>query len=160
MQWQSMYPKQRLNCNKWQHLKAKHYMVTVRHPIYCNSREEKCSTWPEKDINIARHCVDGYCISAATAKSVTHMSFRWYVYVSTFRVQSTGGKYATWPATWATGSLKFSPRGCKVLSEPSEPSATHRCFWRILGLLLMRAAGFIIYRMCALAVTHSILTCS
>jgi len=34
-----------------------------------------CGYWPKKGINIARHCVNGYSITPAPAKSVTHVSF-------------------------------------------------------------------------------------
>jgi len=52
------------------------YMGRVRHPIYySNSGEVKCSYRPKKGINIARRCVNGYSITGALAKSVTHVAF-------------------------------------------------------------------------------------
>jgi len=51
------------------------YMGRVRHPIYSNSGEVKCGYRQKKDINIARRCVNGYRITVAPAKSVTHVSF-------------------------------------------------------------------------------------
>jgi len=50
-----------------------------------------CGYWVRKGINIARRCVNGKSITAAPAKSVTHMSFCWCVY----QAHSNGGKYAT-----------------------------------------------------------------
>jgi len=50
-----------------------------------------CGYRPEKGINIARHCVNSYRITAAPANSVTHVSFWWCVY----RAHSNVGKYAT-----------------------------------------------------------------
>jgi len=49
-----------------------------------------CGYRPKKHINIARRCVNGYCITATPAKSVIYGSFRWCVYVTTFRTQSKG----------------------------------------------------------------------
>jgi len=34
-----------------------------------------CGYRQKKGINIARHCVDGYCMTAAPAKRGTHVSF-------------------------------------------------------------------------------------
>jgi len=99
-----------------------------RHPIYSNSGDAKCGTQPENGINIARHCVHGYSITAAPANSVTHVSFRWCVYVTTFRAQSTGDKYAMWPVAWGMESTEFSRIPYEVPSELSEPSGTHSCF--------------------------------
>jgi len=45
---------------------------------------------------------------------------------------------ATRPVAFATGSVYFSVGGYDVPSELSEPSGTPRCFWRILGSLLMQ----------------------
>jgi len=109
----------------------------VRHPIYSNSGEVKCGYRLKKGINIARCCVNGYSITVAAAKCVTHVSFCGSVYVTTFQAQSDGGIYATRPVTWATGSVYFSVRGNEVQSEPSEPSGTCGYFRRKLGLLLM-----------------------
>ena len=39
-----------------------------------------CGYWQKKGKNIARCCVNGYSITAAPAKNVTHMLFRWCVY--------------------------------------------------------------------------------
>jgi len=117
-------------------------MRRVRHPIYSNSGEVKCSNRPKKGINIARHCVNGYSITAAPVKSVIHVSFWWCVY----QAYSNGGEYATRPVSWATGSGYFSIRGYEVPSEPSEPSGTPGCVRRKLGLLLM----------CCLDLIHSI----
>ena len=39
-----------------------------------------CVYRPKKGINIARHCVNGYSITAAPVTSVTHLSFWWCVY--------------------------------------------------------------------------------
>ena len=51
------------------------YMGRVRHSIYYrNSGEVKCGYRVKKGINIARRCVNGYSITAAPAKSVTHLS--------------------------------------------------------------------------------------
>jgi len=67
-------------------------MGRVRHPIYYSNRGEvKCGYRPKKGINIARRCVNGYSITSAPAKSVTHVSFWWCVY----RAHSNGGEYAT-----------------------------------------------------------------
>jgi len=60
-----------------------------------------CGYRPNKGINIARRCVNGYSITAAPAKSVTHVSFCWSVY----KANSIRGKYATWPVAWATGGV-------------------------------------------------------
>ena len=110
-------------------------MGRVRHPIYySNSGEVRCGYRPKKGINIARHCVNGYSITADPAKSVTHLSFRWCVY----RAHCNGGEYATRPVAWATGSVEISVRGYEVQSEPSAPSGTPRCFKRKLGLLLTK----------------------
>jgi len=49
-----------------------------------------CGYRPKKGINIARRCVNGYYITATLAESVTYVSFRWCVYVTTFRMQSEG----------------------------------------------------------------------
>jgi hypothetical protein len=54
-------------------------MGRVRHQIYSNSREAKCGTWPEKGLNITRHCVNGYSKTATPGKSVTHVSFGWCI---------------------------------------------------------------------------------
>jgi hypothetical protein len=56
-----------------QNLKAKTLMGPVWNPIYSNGREVKCGYRPKNDIIIARRCVNGYSITAATAKSVTDM---------------------------------------------------------------------------------------
>jgi hypothetical protein len=106
----------------------------MQHPIYSNSGEVTCGYRPKKGINIARCCVTSYSITAATAKSVTHMSFGWCVY----QAQSNGGKYSTRPVAWGTGSVRFSVRGDEVLSEPLEPFGTPGCIRRKLGLSLMR----------------------
>jgi len=74
---------------------SKTYTGRVRRPIYSNSGEQKCGTRPEKGINIARHYVISYSITAAPAKSVTHLPFSCCVYTTTFQVQSKGGRYAT-----------------------------------------------------------------
>jgi len=108
-------------------------MGRVRHPIYSNSTEVKCGYRPKKGINIARRCVNGYSITAAPARSVTHVVFWWRVY----QAQSNRSKYAMWPVTWATGSVYFSIRGYEVPSEPSELSGTPGCVRWKLGLLLM-----------------------
>jgi hypothetical protein len=47
----------------------------VWHPINSNSGEVKSGTWPVKGINNAKHWVNGYNVSGAPAKSVTHVSF-------------------------------------------------------------------------------------
>jgi len=109
-------------------------MGRVRHPIYGNSGEVKCGYQPKKGINIARRCVNGYSITAAPAKSVTHVLFWWCVNWA----HSDGGEYATRPVAWATGRVRFSVKGYEVPSEPSEPSGTAGCFRRNLGLLLMQ----------------------
>jgi len=109
----------------------------VRHPIYSNSREVKCCTQPEQGINIARQYVTGCSITAAPAKSVTHMLFWWCIYVTTSRGQSTGGKYSTRPVSWAPRIVIFSVTVMEVRSEPSEPSGTLECFRWKLELLLM-----------------------
>jgi len=106
-------------------------MGKVRHPIYSNSREAECGTWPEKGVNIGRHCVDSYSITAAPARSITHMSFWSCIYVTSFWAQSKGDMHAT-------GSMCFSVRGQEVLSEVSEPTRTPRCLSRKVGLLLMK----------------------
>jgi hypothetical protein len=92
-----------------------------------------CGYRPKKGINITRLRVNGYSMSAAPAKNITHVSFRWCVH----QVHSNGGKYATRPIAWATEGIKFSVRGYEVLSEPSEPSGTPGCFRRKPTLLLM-----------------------
>jgi hypothetical protein len=51
------------------------YKGRVQHSIYSNSGKVKCGYLPKKGINIARSCVNGYRITAAPAKSVTHVSF-------------------------------------------------------------------------------------
>lgn len=61
---------------------------------------------------------------------VTHVVLRWWVYITSFRAQSNGGVYAT-------RSLWLSIRCDEVLSEPSDPAGTPKCFWRKVGLLLM-----------------------
>jgi hypothetical protein len=108
-------------------------MERVRHPIYSNSGEIKSDYRPKKGINIGRHCVNGYSITAAPTKSVTHVSFWWCAY----RAQSNVGKLAPWPVAWVIGCVKFCVRGYEVPSEPSELSRTPRCFRRKQGLLLM-----------------------
>jgi len=105
----------------------------VCHPIYIYSEEVKCCYWPKKGINIARRCVNGYSITAAPAKSVTHVMLWWCGY----QLQSNGGKYATWPVAWVTGSMTLSVRGYELRPEQSDPSGTPGCFRRKLGLLLM-----------------------
>jgi len=80
-------------------------MGRVQHPIYSNSGEVKCGYRPKNSIKIARRCVNGYSITAAPAKGVAHVSFQWCVYVTTFQAESNGGKYATQPVAWATGSV-------------------------------------------------------
>jgi len=60
-----------------------------------------CGYRPKKGINITRRCVNGYSITAAPAKSVTHLSFWWCVY----QAHSNGGKYATRPVAWAMGGV-------------------------------------------------------
>jgi len=54
------------------------------------NKSAACGYRPKKGIHIARQCVNGYCITATTAKSVTYMSFRGCVYVTTFQTQSKG----------------------------------------------------------------------
>jgi len=108
-------------------------MGRVRHPIFSNGGEVKCGYWPKTGINITRRCVNSYSVTAAPAKSVTHVLFWWCVY----QAQSHGGDDVTRPVAWPTGNVKFSVRGYKVPSEPSEPSGTPGCFRRKLGLLLM-----------------------
>jgi hypothetical protein len=51
------------------------YTVRVWHPIHSKTGEVGCSTPLEKGINIVTPCVDGYSISAAPAKGITHVSF-------------------------------------------------------------------------------------
>jgi hypothetical protein len=51
------------------------YMGRVWHPICSNSGEVKCGTQSEKVINITRHSLNGYSITAAPVKSVTQVSF-------------------------------------------------------------------------------------
>jgi hypothetical protein len=63
MQRQAMYPKRRLYCNKRRISK-----LNINESAACGFR-------PKKGINIARHCVNGYCITATPAKSVTYVSF-------------------------------------------------------------------------------------
>jgi len=70
------------------------YMGKVWHPIYSNSTEVKCRTWLEKGRDIARHCVNCSSITAAHAKSVTHVMFCRCVSVTTFSEQSKRGTYA------------------------------------------------------------------
>jgi len=112
-------------------------MWIVRHRIYRNSGEGKCGTRLEKVINIARHCLNSYSITAATAKSVSHLSFWWLVYVTTFHVQSERCKYAMRPVAWSAEAMQFSVRGYEVHSEPSELSGTPGCCQLKLGWLLM-----------------------
>ena len=50
-------------------------MGKVRHPIYSNSGDVNSGTRPEKGINIARRCINGYSITAAPANSVPHVVF-------------------------------------------------------------------------------------
>ena len=49
-----------------------------------------CGYRLKKGIDITRRCVNGHCITATRAKSVTYVSFRWCVYVAKFRTQSKG----------------------------------------------------------------------
>jgi len=109
----------------------------VRHATYSNSGEVQCGTRPEQCINISRHCVNGYSITTALAKSVTQVLLWWCVYVTQFWAQSTGAKNATRQVGWGTESVSFSVSRYEVLSEPLKPSGTPRCFWRKLWLLLM-----------------------
>jgi hypothetical protein len=60
-----------------------------------------CGYRPKKGINIARHCVNGYSITAAPAKSVTHVSFWWCV----CQRHSNGVKYVTRPITLDMGGM-------------------------------------------------------
>jgi len=87
-----------------------------------------CGYRLEKSINFPRGCVNGYIITAAPAKIVTHISFSWCVYVTAFQAQSNGSKYATRHIAWAKGSVQISIRGYEVPSEPSEQSGTPGCF--------------------------------
>jgi len=75
MQRQAMYLKRRLYCNKSQHLKTKHIWGECGIRYIAISGEVQCGTRPEKGINIARHCVKFFSITAAPAKSVTQVSF-------------------------------------------------------------------------------------
>jgi len=45
-------------------------MGRVRYPIYTNSREEKCSTWPEQCLKITTRCVNSFSMTAAPVKCV------------------------------------------------------------------------------------------
>ena len=47
----------------------------VWHPINSNSGEGRCYTRLVKDIHSATRCVNGYNVSGAGTKSVTHVSF-------------------------------------------------------------------------------------
>jgi hypothetical protein len=113
MQQQAMYPNQRQYCNKWHHLKGKHIWGRLRHPIQSNSGEVKCGTWREQRIHIARCCFNRCSISAATAKSVTHVSFWWCGYVTTSHAQSKGGM-------WVMGH-----DACNSLSEGTRFHQSH-----------------------------------
>ena len=102
-----------------------------------NTRKIRCSSQLENGINIARHPVSGHSVMGAAARSVIYLSFCWFIYITTFLTQSAGGKYATHHIGFASASVYFSLRGCKVLWELSEASGTPRCCWWTLGLLLI-----------------------
>jgi len=68
------------------------YIGRVHHPIYSGSGEQQCGTRPEKGLNIANCCANGYSITGAPAKSETEMLFWWCIYVTTFRAQSKRGE--------------------------------------------------------------------
>jgi hypothetical protein len=50
-------------------------MGQVWHPIYGNIGEVECGYQPKKGINVVRDCANGFSITAAPAKDVTHVSF-------------------------------------------------------------------------------------
>jgi hypothetical protein len=89
-----------------------------------------CGYQPKKGIVIATRCVNGYRINTAPAKSITHSSLRWCVYVTALSVQCTGGNNPV-------GRVSFSVRGYEVPTEPSESSGTPVCFLRIVWLCLI-----------------------
>jgi hypothetical protein len=113
------------------------YITWVWNPIYSNCGQVKCGHQPKKGINIPSHCGNQYSITGAPVRSVTHVLFWWCIYVTTFRLESNGGKYATRHMAWATGSPEICVRGFDVPSETSELSRTTACFKWQLRLLLM-----------------------
>ena len=66
------------------------------------SREVKCGTWLEKGINSARCCINGYSMTRAPAKSVTHVPFRQCVYVTTSRERPRGSIKPDASQEWET----------------------------------------------------------
>lgn len=80
-------------------------MGGVQHLIYRNSGEVKHGTRPEKGVNNATDFVNGCSITAASAKSVTHMLFRWCIYITTFQVHTKVGKHAMRLIAWVTGNV-------------------------------------------------------
>jgi len=87
------------------------------HPICRNSREIKCGTRLENGIIISSHFVNGHHTTAATVKSVTHVSFWCCIYFTIFQVQSTLAEFAMW-SRWITVG------GYEVPSDLLRPSET------------------------------------
>jgi hypothetical protein len=65
----------------------------------------------EHGINITRHCVTGDSITAALVNSVTHVSFRWCIYVTSFQGQNEQDNVAMQPVAWVMGSVTLSITG-------------------------------------------------
>jgi len=54
---------------------AKTIAISDKIPKLNINESAVCGYWPKKGINIARRCVNGYSITAAPVKSVTHVLF-------------------------------------------------------------------------------------